>query len=190
MLLTGISLCYAGYSCQQEMLRRCTRVVIGRSVVLSRQVSSAAELSALVEVAKARRTTAATAMNDASSRAHGVAVITVGQRGLQVEGGGGGESGVVAAGPAEGRLYVIDLAGSERAADSKKHDKARMDETKQINLSLMALKECIRARTVRPAAATAAAAADFAAAAAAASPNSPRAPGPIGLPTMRYVETT
>ena len=44
--------------------------------------------------------------------------------------------------------YVIDLAGSERAADSKRHSKARMDETKQINLSLMALKECIRARTM------------------------------------------
>ena len=43
---------------------------------------------------------------------------------------------------------MIDLAGSERAADSKNHTKARMDETKQINLSLMALKECIRARTM------------------------------------------
>ena len=43
---------------------------------------------------------------------------------------------------------MIDLAGSERASDSKNHTKARMDETKQINLSLMALKECIRARTM------------------------------------------
>ena len=46
-----------------------------------------------------------------------------------------------------GLLYVIDLAGSERAADSKDHSKQRMDETKAINTSLMNLKECIRART-------------------------------------------
>ena len=46
-----------------------------------------------------------------------------------------------------GVLYVIDLAGSERAADSKDHSKQRMEETKAINTSLMNLKECIRART-------------------------------------------
>jgi kinesin family protein 2/24 len=43
---------------------------------------------------------------------------------------------------------VIDLAGSERAADSKNHDAKRMAETKLINASLSALKECIRARTM------------------------------------------
>ena len=50
--------------------------------------------------------------------------------------------------PRPGVLMVIDLAGSERAADSKGHDKARMEETKAVNLSLMALKDCIRARTI------------------------------------------
>lgn len=47
----------------------------------------------------------------------------------------------------EGTLYVIDLAGSESAKDSKDHDKERMKETKEINSSLMSLKSCIRART-------------------------------------------
>lgn len=51
-------------------------------------------------------------------------------------------------GPAEGVLYIIDLAGSERASDSKNHEKDRMEETKAINLSMMSLKECIRARTM------------------------------------------
>ncbi len=48
-------------------------------------------------------------------------------------------------------LYISDLAESERSADSKHHIKARMEETQAINLSLLALKDCIRARTVRSA---------------------------------------
>ena len=106
------------------------------------KVRDAAHMMTLVEKAAALRTTASTARNDASSRSHGVGVVTV----APVAG-----SGCAVA----GSLYVIDLAGSERAADSKNHDKARLDETKAINLSLMALKECIRARTAasRPGAA-------------------------------------
>ena len=41
--------------------------------------------------------------------------------------------------------------GSERSADSMHHSKARMAETQAINLSLLALKDCIRARTIRSA---------------------------------------
>ncbi|KAJ1461526.1 P-loop containing nucleoside triphosphate hydrolase protein [Pelagophyceae sp. CCMP2097] len=95
---------------------------------------SASAMTKLVAVANAKRSTACTAKNDASSRSHGVGVVTV-----QPTKG----SGCTLA----GRLYIIDLAGSERAADSKDHDKKRLDETKAINLSLMALKDCIRART-------------------------------------------
>ena len=94
--------------------------------------STPEELARMVEVAKSHRTTAATERNHASSRSHGVATITVTDVNTRIE----------------GRLYIIDLAGSERSADSKNHDKARMAETKAINQSLMALKECIRARTV------------------------------------------
>ena len=73
--------------------------------------------------------------------AAGIAIVTVG-----MPGSADTDEGALA--PASGTLYMIDLAGSERAADSKGHSKARMAETKQINLSLMALKECIRARTL------------------------------------------
>merc|ERR1719183_853433 len=93
-------------------------------------VATAAELAALVGTAKARRSTAATEANETSSRSHGVGVISVKQ----------GEC-------KEGRLYIIDLAGSEGAKDVKGHSKERMEETKQINSSLLALKECIQART-------------------------------------------
>jgi len=109
------------------------------------RATSAAELQRLVAVAQARRSTAATERNDASSRSHGIAIIRVGQPGSAVACDG---HEVDTDAPAEGVLFVIDLAGSERAADSKGHTKQRMDETKQINLSLMALKDCIRARTL------------------------------------------
>jgi len=89
------------------------------------------QLGEMIEFAKACRTTASTERNDSSSRSHGIAI-------MKVDRGVGCRPGV---------LYVIDLAGSERAADSKDHSKERMDETKAINTSLMNLKACIRART-------------------------------------------
>ena len=112
----------------------------GRAVVknLSEHLTSCSgDLSALIDVAKSRRTTKATEKNDTSSRSHGVGIVRVGHVGF--------EAGT---GPAEGVLYIIDLAGSERSDDSKGHSKSLMDETKEINLSLMSLKECIRARTL------------------------------------------
>lgn len=47
--------------------------------------------------------------------------------------------------PWVGKLTFVDLAGSERAFDSKEHDRDQRVETSNINKSLLALKECIRA---------------------------------------------
>ena len=41
---------------------------------------------------------------------------------------------------------MIDLAGSENTADSQFHDKDLVKQTKEINKSLMALKDCFRTR--------------------------------------------
>lgn len=94
-------------------------------------VNNAKQFSVLIQLANATRSTAATAKNETSSRSHGVALVKVTNK----------KTGV------EGSLYVIDLAGSESAKDSKDHDSVRMKETKEINSSLMTLKSCIRART-------------------------------------------
>jgi len=86
----------------------------------------------VIIMAAASRRTKATFKNDTSSRSHAICKIRVANRSLpEAE---------------DGRLYLIDLAGSERGSDSQYHDKDRFKETQLINKSLMSLKECIRNR--------------------------------------------
>jgi len=44
-------------------------------------------------------------------------------------------------------MFLIDLAGSEGSQDSASHTKERFQETRDINVSLSTLKDCIRGRT-------------------------------------------
>jgi kinesin family member 2/24 len=74
------------------------------------------------------RTTHATAVNEVSSRSHSICEIFVRND----------------AGRRVGSLSLIDLAGSERAADRSNHNRQRRLESAEINKSLLALKECIR----------------------------------------------
>jgi kinesin family protein 2/24 len=93
-------------------------------------VSSPADLVAMIDHATSLRATHATGVHDASSRSHAVCRV-------YIEYSGSGE---------EGCLTLVDLAGSEHKIDSMWHDADRRKEGAQINASLMALKDCIRAR--------------------------------------------
>lgn len=87
-----------------------------------------------IELGNSLRTTHATAINRDSSRSHSVCTVF-----LRTPGGGNVHS----------KVTLVDLAGSERAADSKSSIRQRRVEGAQINKSLLALKECIRAMSLQ-----------------------------------------
>lgn len=93
-----------------------------------REVATASELMQLVQEGLLSRTTGVTGANVDSSRSHAI---------LQV---------CLRIGDKEhGRLSFIDLAGSERAIDAMDSDRQTKIDGAEINKSLLALKECIRA---------------------------------------------
>ena len=96
-------------------------------------VRSANELMKVIEQGAKNRSTGTTSKNADSSRSHAVLQLslrkTVGKR-PNIE---------------HGRLTFIDLAGSERGADTAKASRATRLEGAEINTSLLALKEVIRA---------------------------------------------
>uniref|UniRef100_A0A4W2DBK9 Uncharacterized protein n=1 Tax=Bos indicus x Bos taurus TaxID=30522 RepID=A0A4W2DBK9_BOBOX len=75
------------------------------------------------------RSTRATGVNADSSRSHAIIQIQIKDSAKRTF----------------GRISFIDLAGSERAADARDSDRQTKMEGAEINQSLLALKECIRA---------------------------------------------
>lgn len=88
------------------------------------------EVHSLIDNGNAERTTHATTSNSDSSRSHAVCSIYIRDRNQVV-----------------GKLILVDLAGSERAEDCKSNNRQRRIEGAEINKSLLALKECIRAHS-------------------------------------------
>lgn len=89
----------------------------------------------LLESALSLRSSLRTERNPISSRSHAVCRID-----LKAEGEGRGG--------AQGRLTLVDLAGSERNTDTSSMSAAQHKESADINLALMALKECFRAQAL------------------------------------------
>jgi kinesin family protein 2/24 len=104
------------------------------SDLMELMADSAESLHAIIETGNRNRTTHATESNDESSRSHAICQIA-----LKCPANNAAGEIVI------GRFSLIDLAGSERGADTKSHNRQRRMEGAEINKSLLALKECIRA---------------------------------------------
>ena len=97
--------------------------------LVEEEVSSEMELVERINFAFEKRTTYSTVANNTSSRSHAICRISVVDEYDEVL----------------GKLIVCDLAGSERAQDTKSNSRQRRIEGANINKSLLSLKECIRA---------------------------------------------
>ncbi|XP_054254073.1 kinesin-like protein KIF24 [Indicator indicator] len=93
------------------------------------QVNSVDLLLEVILKGGKERSTGATGVNSDSSRSHAIIQIQIKDT----------------ANRTFGRISFIDLAGSERAADARDSDRQTKMEGAEINQSLLALKECIRA---------------------------------------------
>lgn len=97
-------------------------------------IYSSEQLIGVTQQGMCHRKTAVTFKNDTSSRSHAIFSLTMKFKDFpEAE---------------NGKIFVVDLAGSENAADIQFHDRSRLVETKCINQSLMALKDCIRNRAL------------------------------------------
>ncbi|WOL00790.1 kinesin-like protein KIN-13B isoform X2 [Canna indica] len=100
------------------------------------RVSSIETIKELIEKGNATRSTGTTGANEESSRSHAILQLAIKK---SVDGNESKPARIA------GKLSFIDLAGSERGADTTDNDKQTRIEGAEINKSLLALKECIRA---------------------------------------------
>ncbi|CCW62499.1 unnamed protein product [Phytomonas sp. EM1] len=107
------------------------------------QVGDIQQILDVIKTGSAYRAAGQTSANSESSRSHAVLQIEVRERAAA---GGGGAGGYGRRGPKTiGKISFIDLAGNERGADTFDCDRKTRMEGAEINKSLLALKECIRA---------------------------------------------
>jgi kinesin family protein 2/24 len=104
--------------------------------LLEEPVTTEEHIMSVIAQGNSDRTTHQTELNDESSRSHAICQIQLRKPPRRASEGNG---------LPYGKLSLIDLAGSERGQDTKHHDRARRAESAEINKSLLALKECVRA---------------------------------------------
>ncbi|KAI9107782.1 hypothetical protein K1719_021118 [Acacia pycnantha] len=100
------------------------------------RVTDVETIKELIEKGSSTRSTGTTGANEESSRSHAILQLAIKR---SADGNESKRPRPV------GKLSFIDLAGSERGADTTDNDKQTRIEGAEINKSLLALKECIRA---------------------------------------------
>lgn len=131
-----------GKSCGQSRVAAQRYVLDGSS---EQSVYTLKETLILLDKGEKQKRKAATAMNSRSSRAHTLFIVTLSQECL--------DTGIAST----SRLFLVDLGGSEQikrsqpsshggdTAVNEDEDKLRVNEAVNINLGLLALKQCVEA---------------------------------------------
>lgn len=112
-------------------------VFLTGSETLGLQVHSLSEALAAVQTGLAHRKVGITDLNEHSSRSHAIMIVDVVGTRAAVDG-----EGTVTR---KAKLFIGDLAGSERLASGGGHDPKLLAETQSINLSLTALTDVLSA---------------------------------------------
>ncbi|KAK6913769.1 Kinesin motor domain, partial [Dillenia turbinata] len=109
------------------------------------EVSDVQIVKEFIEKGNAARSTGSTGANEESSRSHAILQLAVKKHSEVKESRRNNDGNESKGGKLVGKISFIDLAGSERGADTTDNDRQTRIEGAEINKSLLALKECIRA---------------------------------------------
>ncbi|KAL5065442.1 hypothetical protein RYX36_027179 [Vicia faba] len=109
------------------------------------EVSDVQIVKDFIEKGNAARSTGSTGANEESSRSHAILQLVVKRHNEVKESRRKNDENETKSGKVVGKISFIDLAGSERGADTTDNDRQTRIEGAEINKSLLALKECIRA---------------------------------------------
>ncbi|KAG2727084.1 hypothetical protein I3843_01G139100 [Carya illinoinensis] len=109
------------------------------------EVSDVQIVKEYIERGNAARSTGSTGANEESSRSHAILQLVVKKHSEVKESKRSNDGNESKSAKVVGKISFIDLAGSERGADTTDNDRQTRIEGAEINKSLLALKECIRA---------------------------------------------
>ncbi|NP_001313682.1 kinesin-13A-like [Gossypium hirsutum] len=109
------------------------------------EVSDVQIVKEYIERGNAARSTGSTGANEESSRSHAILQLVIKKHPEIKESKRRNDGDESKPGKVVGKISFIDLAGSERGADTTDNDRQTRIEGAEINKSLLALKECVRA---------------------------------------------